>query len=193
MTPPKQPKKRDYQQHGLTTLKKALASVGDMEHWLSEQGEVGQAAKAKRDRLIRDQGGASKISEGELMTIDGTITAFVIQQSIGRYIGNMECPVNKVKRALFPVVREWPLFFQAVRDGVKDLSDLRKNRPKSEPVSLPEYVKSKAPTQDGHEATNGQPAPAPTTNTHDATDTTDAAPAPTPSEASHQDAKKSTS
>jgi hypothetical protein len=113
VTAPKQPqeKTRSYQQRGLTTVQKALAAVGDMEGWLAEQGEIGQALKEKRDKLIQDQGGRSKISEGELMTIDGTITAFVIQQSIGRFIGNMQCSVNKVKRALFPVVREWPLFF----------------------------------------------------------------------------------
>jgi hypothetical protein len=167
VTPPKQPQKkkkaRSYQQHGLTTVQKALAAVGDMEGWLSEQGEIGRALKEKRDRLIQDQGGRAKISEGELMTIDGTITAFVIQQSIGRFIGNMQCPVNKVKRALFPVVREWPVYFQAVRDGVKDLNELRIKRPKPEPISLPDYVKSKHPMPDVGSTSEADPGPTATT------------------------------
>jgi hypothetical protein len=146
MTPPKQPKKRDYQQHGLTTLKKAVRAVGDMDGWLTELGEAGVALKEMRERLIADQGGRAKISEGELLTINGTITAFLIQQSIGHFIGTMPCPVNKVRRTVFPVVREWLPYFAAVRDGVKDLSELRKNRPKPEPVQLTEYVKSKTMT-----------------------------------------------
>jgi len=155
--PPHTTKHGSYHQHGLHTLRKALASSGDMEGWLSELGEAGHALKDMRDRMIRDQGGPSKISEGELMTINGILTAYVIQQSLGHFIGNMPCPVNKVRRSVFPVVREWLPFFQAVRDGVKDLSELRKNRPKPEPVSLPEYIKNKA--------SNGKGTPAPTGTT----------------------------
>jgi hypothetical protein len=57
MTTPKQPQKRRYQQHGLTTLQKALTTVGDMDGWLSELGEAGVALKEMRERLIQDQAG----------------------------------------------------------------------------------------------------------------------------------------
>ena len=155
MTAPKQPKKRSYQQHGLHTVQKALASVGDMDGWLSAQGEVGQAAKALREKMIQDQGGAQKISEGERMTIDGTITAFVIMQSVGRFIGEMPCPVDKVRRRLFAVVPQWLTIFEGFRSAVKDLNELRIKRPTEKPLSLSDYL------------ANGKPASPPATNTND--------------------------
>jgi hypothetical protein len=151
MTPPKQSKNkkpRSYQQHGLHTISKALASVGDMNVWLTEQGEDGEKAKILRGELIEEQDGLGKISKKELATIDGAMALIVTMKSIGRYIATMESPVNKVKRTVFPVVHDYKSVFKEVRETFKDLSELRKNRPKEEPIQLPDYVKSKESTPD---------------------------------------------
>ena len=163
MTPPKQPKNtkpRSYQQHGLHTVSKALASVADMDGWLSGLGEVGQAAKARRDSLIQDQGGKGKISEAERMTIDGTITAFVILQSVGRFIQDRPCPVDKVRRRLFNVVPQWMTIFEGLRSALKDLNELRLKRPKPEPVLLADYLaatKAKTGPPEAQEPTKPEP------------------------------------
>ena len=137
MTPPKQPKKRNYQQHGLHAVSKALASVGDMGGWLAAQGEVGAAAKAMREKLITEQRGKRKtVSEMELMVIDGAIKLHIMVQSTGCYINEMPCPVNKVKRQLFPVVPQWQTMFEGLRSTAKDLNELRLKHPPEEPVTL---------------------------------------------------------
>ena len=45
----------------------------DQAQWLTEQGPVGDALKQLRAELIEKQGGAERVSPGELMTIEGLV------------------------------------------------------------------------------------------------------------------------
>ena len=63
-------------------------------------------------------------------------------QSVGRFIGDMPCPVDKVRRRLFAVVPQWLTIFEGFRSAVKDLNDLRLKRPTEKPVSLSDYLSS---------------------------------------------------
>lgn len=161
MTGPKSKGKRPYQFHGTYGLSKALSSVKDQDQWLTDQGPVGDALKQLRAELIEQQGGAERVSPGELMTIEGLVFAHMLMMSAGRFIGEQASPVNKSRRQLFPVVTQWLTLFREVRETAKDLNELRTKRPKPEPLLLADYLNG-----------NGKATPQPG-STHDATVTTD--------------------
>lgn len=158
----KSKKPRIYQYHGTYSFSKALASVKDQDQWLTEQGPFGDALRQLRDELIEKQGGADKISPGELMTIEGLVFAHMLMMSAGRFIGEQASPVNKSRRQLFPVVTQWLTLFREVRETAKDLNELRTKRPKPEPVLLADYLngngKPKA-TNDGADVAEKQTTP----------------------------------
>jgi hypothetical protein len=141
----KNPKPRAYQQHGQHTIRRALASVDDMARWLSDQGDDGAAARALRDQLIAEQGGEAHVSRKELVTIDTTLSLVVLASSIGRFIGTMPSPVNKVKRTVFPVVKDYITVQKALRESFLDLNELRLKRPEKAPLSLDAYVQQRYP------------------------------------------------
>lgn len=140
MTPPKQPKKRDYQQHGLNTLKKALALVGSVEEWPAELQEVSAALEAKRAKMTKEQGGDAVITEVERDAIDAKLQLTVLRNWAWDFIKRMPCPVNQVKRKPFPIVESFIEFVEAESEAGVRLTTLREKRPKPEPVSLSEYL-----------------------------------------------------
>lgn len=128
------------QYSGHYAVSKALESVKDQEQWLNDQGSFGEALKQLREDLIVKQGGKETITPAELMTIEELVFAHMLMMSAGRFIGEQGSPVNKSRRALFPIVGQWLTLFREVRETAKDLNVLRKDRPKPEPLTVNYYL-----------------------------------------------------
>ncbi|MGQ0557357.1 MAG: hypothetical protein ACT4PN_15600 [Nitrospiraceae bacterium] len=139
-TPPKQPKKRDYKQHQLHTLKQALALVGSIDEWPPELMEVAEALRAKRGRMIQEQGGESVITEVERDAIDAKLQTTVLRGWVWNYVKGMGCPINRVKRKPFQVVENFISLVRAESEAGERLNTLREKRPKPEPLSLNDYL-----------------------------------------------------
>ncbi len=139
MAPPKGPKKRDYKQHQLHTLKQALALVGSIDEWPEDFKEVAEALRAKRTRMIAEQGGEN-ITEVERDAIDAKLQTTVLRGWVWNYVKSMGCPINKVKRKPFQVVENFISLVRAEAEAGENLNTLREKRPKPEPLSLNDYI-----------------------------------------------------
>ncbi len=162
MTPPKQPKKRDYKQHQMHTLKQALALVGSIDEWPVELKEVGEALQMKRAKMIQEQGGPNVITEVERDAIDAKLQTTVLRGWVWNYIKGMGCPVNKVKRKPFNVVESFISLVRAESEAGENLTTLRQRRPKPEPISLNDYLNNGKAKPSAPASSSPVPAQVPT-------------------------------
>jgi len=145
MTPTKSPQKRPYQAHGLYALQRALEAIKDFDKWLESQGEAGTPLRNLRAQMIHNQGGESVITAHERIAIDATLKTYLYLFLIDDFVLiEQGSPVNRRDRRLFPVVLQRGPIYEAVMKAGPILNELRKNRPKKEPILLPDYLKSKA-------------------------------------------------
>jgi hypothetical protein len=147
MTAAKQWRKGEYHgrpTHGLYALQRALDGVQDFDKWLADQGEAGKPLRQLRAQMIEEQGGELVITAHERLLIDATLKTHLYLFLIDDYVLiEQASPVNRRNRKLFPVVLQRGPIYEALMKAAPILNDLRKNRLKKEPLSLPEYVRSK--------------------------------------------------
>lgn len=166
MTPTKSTKKRPYrrpyQAHGLYALRRALEAIQDFDKWLEGQGEAGKPLRQLRAQMLRNQGNELELTAVERIAVDATLKTYLYLFLIDDFVLiEQGSPVNRRDRRLFNVVRERGPIYEAVMKAGPILNELRKSRPKKEPILLPDYLKSKTnPTpelvvsqSDGSEAT----------------------------------------
>ncbi|NOU09058.1 MAG: hypothetical protein HOO98_03435 [Nitrospira sp.] len=162
MTPSNPRRKRNYQAHGFHALQRALEAIQDFDKWLESRGEAGKPLRTLRAQMIQNQGGESAITAHERIAIDATLKTYLYLFLIDDFVLiEQGTPVNRRDRRLFNVVLQRGPIYEAVMKAGPILNELRKSRPKKEPILLPDYLKSKAkPTpelvasgQDGSEAT----------------------------------------
>lgn len=137
MTPSQPPRKRPYQRHGLHALKTALAAVSDGEGWLAALGEVGDALRDWRDRLVDDLGGEAAVSAQERAVVELATRTHLLLESVDRWLLSQPSLVNKSRRQLFPVVLQRQQLADALARYMTALGLKRRARPAP---SLAEYL-----------------------------------------------------
>jgi len=137
--------RRPYQAHGLYALRRALEAIQDFDKWLEGQGEAGKPLRQLRAQMLRNQGNELELTAVERMAVDATLKTYLYLFLIDDFVLiEQGSPVNRRDRKLFNVVRERGPIYESVMKAGPILNDLRKNRPKKEPVLLPDYLKSKS-------------------------------------------------
>jgi hypothetical protein len=94
--------KRNYQKHGLTTMKKAVKELGTRA--IDRRTSIGKALMEWRNEIIRDLGGEECISASKLALLELAVKTKLLLDSIDGWLFRQPSLVNARKRALFPVV-----------------------------------------------------------------------------------------
>ena len=95
---------RDYQKHGLTTLKQAVRGLGG--RVIDRRTTLGKALASWRKDLIEDLGGRDAISTQQEALVDLAVKSKLILDSIDSWLLTQPSLVNARKRSLLPAVRE---------------------------------------------------------------------------------------
>jgi hypothetical protein len=103
---------RDYQTHGLNTMKRAIKSLGS--RMIDQRTRLGKALAKWRLDLVRDLGGESAISTQQTALIDLAVKSKLLLDSIDTWLLTQPSLVNARKKCLLAVVRER----QALADGL---------------------------------------------------------------------------
>jgi len=90
--------------HGLYTLKKAVARLGNKV--INKRYSTGRALAKWRSEIVTDLGGQDNISTQQAAIIDLAVKSKFLLDSIDVWLFSQKSLVNKRKKALFPVVRE---------------------------------------------------------------------------------------
>ena len=94
---------RDYSQSGFFALQRGLKGVGA--GWLADAGELAAPLRAWRAEVKAALGGES-ISPQREAILDAVLMDVVLLASVDAFIATMPSPVNKSRRALFPIITE---------------------------------------------------------------------------------------
>lgn len=140
MTPPKPPRKRPYQRHGLRALQTALKAVGDREGWLEALGEVGDALKAWRKDLVDDLGGEEAVSAQERAVVELAVKTYLLLESVDRWLLAQPSRVNKSRRQLFAVVLQRQQLVDSLARLLGQLGLERKAKPAP---NLQDYIRAR--------------------------------------------------
>ena len=135
--PSKQNGRRDYQKHGLYSMKKALMRLGSKA--IDRRYAVGKALGKWRADLIQDLGGDVSTQQDTL--VDLCVKSKLILDSIDAWLLFQPSLVNARKKSLLPVVKER----QALADGLSRylaMLGLEKREPKAK--SLEEILNEPA-------------------------------------------------
>jgi hypothetical protein len=92
-------------QSGFWAARRALQTFG--EHAIDGRSAIAKALQKLRVQLINDMGGEAAISTQQRVVISLALKTHLLLESLDNFIfGEMQCPVNKKRRTLYPVVRE---------------------------------------------------------------------------------------
>ena len=126
-------RRRAYQLHGLTLLKRAVNTVGN--RLIDKRTVTGRALAQWRKDLIQDLGG--NVSTQQSAIIDLAVKSKLLLDSIDVWLLTQPSLINKRKKALIPVVKER----QALADGLaRYLSMLGLEKPPPKVKTLDEIL-----------------------------------------------------
>jgi hypothetical protein len=91
-------------QSGYWSAKAALMKFG--EHAFDGRTRVAKALDEARGDLVASLGGADALSKQQEMIVAMATRTHFLLESLDAFIFSMPSPVNKTRRALYPVVRE---------------------------------------------------------------------------------------
>ena len=138
--------RKTYTMVGYWAAKRAVMRFGF--HAIDGRSRVGRGLAVLRAELERDLGGAEALSRQQSILIDLAARTHFLLTGLDNYIFSMESPVNKRRRAVYPVLRERTQLADAL---ARYLGQLGLERvPKSLP-SLEEYLAR--PTERDEETT----------------------------------------
>lgn len=95
---------RAYSQHGLTTLKAAVRTLGA--RVIDRRTAVGKALDAWRSDLVDDLGGLAALSTQQLALVDLAVRSKLLLDSLDAWLLQQQALVDRRKRSLLPAVRE---------------------------------------------------------------------------------------
>ncbi len=141
---------RPYQRHGLTTLRRAVNELGSRA--IDGRSALGRALAGWRQDLIQDLGGTDAISTQQAAMVDLAVRTKLLVDSVDAFVLSMECPINRRRRSLYPVVRERQALVSQLQSLLRDLGLER--RAKAVP-NLTTYLAARA---GGSDPAAGEPA-----------------------------------
>jgi hypothetical protein len=129
---------RGRQHHGLTTLKRAITELGSrsIHRAIDARTQLGRALAEWRRDLTEDLGGPETVTTAQAGMIELAVRTKLMLDSVDTFILTMESPVNKRRRAVFPVIlqrqslaRDLARFLEALglerrRPAMKQLHEL---------------------------------------------------------------------
>jgi hypothetical protein len=127
------------QSHGMNTLKQAVSTLG--RRTVDKRTTVGKQLAAWRSDLLADLGGIEAVSTQELALVEEAVKTKLLLNSAAGWMLTQPSLVDKRKRALLPVVRDYQALVNVLRGLLTDLGLKRRSR---ELPSLAQYVASKA-------------------------------------------------
>jgi hypothetical protein len=124
-------------QSGFWAARRAVQRFG--EHTLDGRSGIAKELAALRTQLVNDLGG--EVSTQQSIVIGLALKTHLLLESLDNFIfGEMQCPVNKKRRAVYPVIRER----QALADSLaRYMQILGLERVPKPVLSLQEYLQSK--------------------------------------------------
>ena len=93
---------RTYSTHGLTTLKRAIHTLGG--RVIDRRTQLGKALARWRADLLQDLGGAETVSTQERAVVDLAVKTKLLLDSVDAWLLTQPSLVNARKRSLLPVV-----------------------------------------------------------------------------------------
>ena len=135
--PSKKPQ-RQYTKHGLSTLKRAVKTLGARA--IDARTKVGRALLQWRDDLVADLGGPEAVSTQQVAIVDLAVRTKLLLHSIDNWLLTQPSLINARKKSLLPAVRER----QALADGLaRYLAQLGLERRANPVPTLAQYVGEK--------------------------------------------------
>jgi hypothetical protein len=136
--------------HGMNALKRAVSTLG--RRTIDKRTTVGKQLAAWRSDLLADLGGAESVSTQELALVEEAVKVKLLLNSTAGWMLSQPCLVDKRKRALVPVVRDYQALVNVLRGLLTDLGLKRRAR---ELPSLARYLASKGDGEVGAPPTVG--------------------------------------
>jgi hypothetical protein len=127
------------QSHGMNALKRAVSALG--RRTIDKRTTVGRQLAAWRSDLLADLGGVEAVSTQELALVEEAVKIKLLLNSAAGWMLAQPSLVDKRKRALLPVVRDYQALVNVLRGLLTDLGLKRRSR---ESPSLAQYLASKA-------------------------------------------------
>jgi len=131
---------RAYQKSGVYRLKRAVRELGS--RVLDRRTSLGKALAEWQSELLADLGGADVVSTQQLALVELAVRTKLLVDSVDAFVLSLDCPVNKKKRALHPVVRERQALVAQLQSLLRDLGLERKAR---EVADLTAYLAQRRP------------------------------------------------
>ena len=103
-TPPRKTPPRAYSRTGVNTLKRRLRARGMA--GLDKRCQAVRLMAAWRSALVSDLGGEASLSAQEKALVDSAVRTQLLLGTVDAYLFEQTSIINKVKRSVFPVVRE---------------------------------------------------------------------------------------
>jgi hypothetical protein len=141
------PPKRAYHRHGLHTVSRALPGVmervTDADLPADELTSVERAARAWRDSVLADLGGADQIPAARRAIVDAATGTLVLLHSVDRYLFQLAARdglVNRRSRRAFQILSDR----QRLADGLtKQCQAIGLDRVKRPPLDLSTYIEQR--------------------------------------------------
>jgi hypothetical protein len=115
------------QSHGLTTLKKAVKTLGSRA--IDARTTLGKQLKAWRQELVADLGGFDQVSVQELAIIDNLVKKKLIADSVSVYVLKAKKMVKGRRLSTDPVVEQWFRLTESIAADLKMLGLKRRQKP----------------------------------------------------------------
>jgi hypothetical protein len=106
-------------QRETANLRRAVRELGGCV--LDGRTSLGRELAAFRTQVIADLGGPQAISTQQLALVDLTVRTKLLVDSVDTFVLSMTSPVNKRRRALYPVVRERQALVGQLQSLLRDL------------------------------------------------------------------------
>ncbi len=114
--------------HGLSTLKKAVSTLGSRA--IDGRSTVGRELSAWRADLLADLGGVETIPTQKLALVEQAVRTKLLLDSIDAWLLVQPSLVNKRRRELISVVTQRTTLVRSLRDLLNDLGLERVSRPR---------------------------------------------------------------
>ena len=125
--------------HGLTTMKRAIKTLGSRA--IDQRTKMGKALNAWRSELIESLGGNEAVSVQERVIIDAATSTKLMLDSLDAWVLSQPSLVNHRKRAVWPVVGQR----QALSDALVRYMTLLGMSKRSRPTQTLSELLSKRP------------------------------------------------
>jgi hypothetical protein len=121
--------------HGVNALRRAVSTLG--RRTIDKRTTVGKQLASWRSDLLADLGGAESVSTQELALVEEAVKVKLLLNSAAGWMLSQPSLVDKRKRALVPVVRDYQALVNVLRGLLTDLGLKRRARELPSASSVP--------------------------------------------------------